>query len=110
MEKRKSTLALPFLILPIFAVLYGILDGALMVKVFGCGCVPETQTNLLNLPFNANDLRRAVYLLLTAGMTLLAARLARRLGSRIGRAVYTAAVLAVWLAGTAIFAFIFQWR
>ena len=53
--KKKISAALPFLIMPILIPVYRILDSLILVNIFGCGCVPSTQTNTLNIPFNAND-------------------------------------------------------
>ena len=66
--KKKISAALPFLIMPILIPVYRILDSLILVNIFGCGCVPSTQTNTLNIPFNANDLRMAVFLVMTIGL------------------------------------------
>lgn len=52
----------------IFIPIYIILDNLILVHIFGCGCVPSTQTNMLNIPFNANDLRVTVFSVLTVGL------------------------------------------
>ena len=41
-----------------------------LVEIFGCGCVPSTQANMLNIPFNANDLRMTVFSLLTIVLSI----------------------------------------
>lgn len=66
--KKKVKAILPFVISPVFLPVYRILDGFLLVDIFGCGCVPEAQTNMLNIPFNANDLRVVVFALLAAAL------------------------------------------
>lgn len=62
--KKRFISIMPFVIMPLTIPIYRILDQLIFVKVFGCGCVPSTQTNLLNIPFNANDLRMVVFLVM----------------------------------------------
>ena len=45
--KKKIVLVLPFVIIPIFIPIYSILDSLILIDIFGCGCVPSTQTNML---------------------------------------------------------------
>lgn len=61
---------LPFLIMPLITPVYNILDSLLFVDIFGCGCVPSAQENMLGIGFNANDLRWSTYALLTVWMTV----------------------------------------
>lgn len=68
--KKKIVAALPFLIMPVLLPLYQILDSLILVEIFGCGCVPSTQANMLNIPINANDLRLVVLSVLTVGLTV----------------------------------------
>ena len=68
--KKKIVLVLPFVIIPIFIPIYSILDSLILIDIFGCGCVPSTQTNMLNIPFNANDLRLTVFSLVTIAMSI----------------------------------------
>ena len=56
-------MVLPYLYLLFITPLYNVLDRYIFVEVFGCGCVPSTQTNMLNISFNANDLRALIYFL-----------------------------------------------
>ena len=46
--KTKITKAMPFVIMLIITPFYNILDKILLVDIFGCGCVPIAQTNMLN--------------------------------------------------------------
>lgn len=39
--KKKLLLLLSFFIMPVFIPIYVILDGALLVDIFGCGCPAE---------------------------------------------------------------------
>ena len=68
--KKKLVAAVPFITIPILIPIYCILDSLILVDIFGCGCVPTTQTNTLNIPFNANDLRLTVFSVLTIVMTI----------------------------------------
>ena len=63
--RKRLAVVLPIIIMPIFIPVYIILDNFILVYIFGCGCVPSTQTNMLNIPFNANDLRVTVFSILT---------------------------------------------
>ena len=90
--KRKLTLLLPFAAMPLFLLPYSLLDSAVLVKVFGCGCVPFAQTNMLNIAFNANDLRRVVFAVLAAVLFWLGIRIAKQFESKKIRTIYCAAV------------------
>ena len=68
--KKKLVAMMPFITIPILIPIYCFLDSLVLVEIFGCGCVPSTQTNMLNIPFNANDLRLAVFSVLTICMTI----------------------------------------
>ena len=93
--KTKFENIMPFLLLPIATPFYNILDKILLVDVFGCGCVPIAQTNMLNIPFNANDLRLTLYLLLTAGMFVWRLLRARYFQKKAAKIIYCGAVI-VW--------------
>ena len=77
--KKKWIAALPFIVMPIFILPYQILDSLLLVDIFGCGCVPSVQTNMLNIPYNANDLRLTVFAALTVGLSVWSVLIAKRL-------------------------------
>ena len=105
--KTKIINAMPFLIMLIITPFYNRLDKILLVDVFGCGCVPIAQTNMLNIPFNANDLRLTVYLLLTAGMFVWSFLRARHFQKKAAKIIYCGAGI-VWnmlLTGWAVKAF-----
>ena len=68
--KKKIVKVLPFIIMPLLIPAYIVLDNLILVDIFGCGCVPSTQTNMLNIPFNANDLRLTVFTILTIGLSV----------------------------------------
>ena len=72
-KNKKAIMVLPYLYLLFITPLYNVLDRYIFVEVFGCGCVPSTQTNMLNISFNANDLRTLVYFLSAVLMAIMGA-------------------------------------
>lgn len=91
--KEKILAALPVIIMPIFIPIYIILDNLILVDIFGCGCVPSTQTNMLNMPFNANDLRTAVFSALTMGLFIWSVIIAKTFKRKIVKIVYCFTVI-----------------
>lgn len=82
--KRKSFAAIPFVFMPVFIVIYRILDSLIFVEVFGCGCV---QT------FNANDLQRIVFPIVTIILTISGIYIAKAFQNWRKKIVYCVAVL-----------------
>lgn len=70
-KNKKAIMVLPYLYLLFITPLYNLLDRYIFVDVFGCGCVPSTQTNMLNISFNANDLRTLIYFSSVILMTII---------------------------------------
>ena len=93
--KRKWIALLPLIIMPVFILPYQILDSLLLVDIFGCGCVPSTQTNMLNIAFNANDLRTVVFFAMAVLLFLWGLRISSGFQSKAGKILYPAAVAAV---------------
>ena len=91
--KRKLVTILPFVILPISIPIYCVLDNLLFVEIFGCGCVPSAQTNMLNIPFNANDLRQTVFSILTIGLSVWSIIIAKRINQTYLKVLYAVAVV-----------------
>ena len=91
--KRKLVTILPFVILPISIPIYCVLDNLLFVEIFGCGCVPSAQTNMLNIPFNANDLRQTVFSILTIGLSVWSIIIAKRINMTYLKVLYALAVV-----------------
>lgn len=91
--KKKIVTIVPFLIMPIFIPIYRILDNLILVDIFGCGCVPSVQTNMLHIPFNANDLRVTVFSILAIGLFVWSIRISKRFRKKTARFVYCIAVL-----------------
>lgn len=91
--KKKIKAAIPFITMPIMIPIYCVLDSLVLVDIFGCGCVPSTQTNMLNIPFNANDLRVTVFSVLTIGMTILGVAISKSFQRKSTKALYRIAVV-----------------
>ena len=91
--KKKIVAELPFIIMPLFIPIYIILDGSVLVDIFGCGCVPSTQTNMLNIPFNANDLRLTVFSVLTIGLAIWGIVIAKSFKRKIAMILYCLAII-----------------
>ena len=108
--KKKIIAALPFVAMPIFIPVYSILDSLIFVDIFGCGCVPSTQTNMLNIPFNANDLRLLVFGVLTIGLSVWSIVIARTIKRKVAKIAYCIAaillnsILAMWVVETFMWA------
>ena len=97
--KKKIVRVLPFIIMPLLIPVYIVLDNLILVDIFGCGCVPSTQTNMLNIPFNANDLRLTVFTILTIGLSVWSIFIAKSFKRKKAKYLYiiTAALLNVIL-------------
>ena len=91
--KKKIIAVVPFIIMPIFIPIYRILDSLILVDIFGCGCVPSTQTNMLNIPFNANDLRLTVFTVLTIGLSVWSIIISKGFNKKIAKFLYCFAVI-----------------
>lgn len=101
--KKKIAVLLPFIILPLCLPIYNIFDSLVLVDIFGCGCVPSTQTNMLNIPFNANDLRLTVFSALTIGLFVWSFFIAKTFNKKVSKVLYCLAaalvnvILTVWV-------------
>lgn len=92
--KNKIAAWLPFVTMPIFIPVYTVLDSFILVDIFGCGCVPGAQTNMLGIPFNANDLRLTVFSVLTVALSVWSGFIAKNFKNKIAKTMYcTGAVL-----------------
>ena len=91
--KKKIIAVLPFITMPILIPIYYILDSLILVDIFGCGCVPSTQTNMFNIPFNANDLRLVVFSSLTIGLSVWSIVIARNFKRITTKLSYCIAVI-----------------
>lgn len=108
--KKKIIMALPFVIMPILIPIYNILDSLILVDIFGCGCVPSIQSNMLNIPFNANDLRLTMFSLLTIALFVWSIVIARTFKRKVSKIAYCIAaislnvILVVWVVKTFMWA------
>lgn len=92
--KNKNVIkALPYLLMIFITPLYNILDQKVFVEVFGCGCVPTAQTNMFNIDFNANDLRRLVYSVIAIAVFVLGLFLSKKIESKKKKAIYIITIL-----------------
>ena len=108
--KKIIIAVIPFVTMPIIIPIYRILDSLILVDIFGCGCVPSTQTNMLNIPFNANDLRVTVFWALAIGLSIWSIFISDIFHRKIIKILYCAAVillnvmLALWVIRTFMWA------
>ena len=91
--KKKIVAPLPFIIIPVSIPIYMVLDNLILVDIFGCGCVPSTQTNVLNIPFNANDLTLTVFSLLTIVLSIWSIMISKTFSRRTVRILYSMMVI-----------------
>lgn len=94
-KNKKLIRMLPYLLMIFITPIYNILDQKIFVEIFGCGCVPYTQTNMLNINFNANNLRLAVYNIMVVIMTILGTVLSRNFESKKNRIIYISTIILV---------------
>ncbi len=92
-KNKKAILALPYLLIPFITPIYNILDQKIFVEIFGCGCVPIAQTNMFNIDFNANDLRRVVYIILSFAMLILGIKLSKKFVSKKTKIIYNIGII-----------------
>ena len=108
--KRFIKIVLPLMVLPILIPIYRILDSLVFVKVLGCGCVPYTQTNMLNIPFNANDLRGAIFGIITIVMSAMGVNASGQIKFKLLRWLYIVivicfnSILTIWITKTFMWA------
>lgn len=93
--KKNIASVMPFVIIPIVIPIYSFFDGLILVDLFGCGCVPSAQTNVFQIPYNANDLRLTVFSVLTIGLFLWSIVMAKTFERKTAKIGYCLAVL-VW--------------
>lgn len=93
--KKKWIPVLPFLIMPMLIPIYWLLDKLILVDIFGCGCVPSVQENMLGIPFNSNDLRLTVFVALTIGLSIWSIVIAKTFKRKTVKVLYCLAVIAI---------------
>lgn len=92
-KNNKIIFSLPYLLIVFISPFYMFLDQHIFVKVFGCGCVPITQTNMFNIPFNANDLREVIYSVLIVVCTIIGIILSKRIQNKFFKVLYILLIL-----------------
>ena len=99
-KNKNAIKALPYLLMIFITPFYNFLDQNVFVEIFGCGCVPSVQTNMFNIDFNANDLRRLVYSVIAIAAVVLGIFLSKKIEIKKKKAVYiiTIAVFNILLA------------
>ena len=71
--KKLLRLLSPVSIFPLLFWPYGMLNSAVIVKVFGCGCPTVTTDGAVTYPlFNANDFTACFWFIVAVGTVLLA--------------------------------------
>lgn len=93
LKNKKVILSLPYLFMIFLTPIYNILDQKIFVEIFGCSCVPYTQTNMFNIDFNANDLRLVVYNILAVAITILGLFLSKKIESKKLKIIYVLTIL-----------------
>jgi len=106
-KNKKNYLLLPYLLGIFILPLYNYLDKKFFLNIFGCGCVPISQTNMLNIPYNANDLRLTVYLVLSVILTIVSIIFSKTLED--DKILYVISVLIVNLIITFVTWKMFMW-
>lgn len=106
---RKAIRVLPFLFLIFISPIYNLLDTYVFINIFGCGCVPIAQTNMLNIPFNANDLRLTVYLIITMIMVFIGIKFSREFEVKKHKIIYIISIALVNIVVTAYYYTVFMW-
>lgn len=94
-KNKKAIGALPYLFMLFITPIYNILDQKIFVDIFGCGCVPYAQTNMLNVNFNANNLRFVVYNVIVVIMTILGIVLSRKFENKKTTITYIVSIILV---------------
>ena len=109
LKYKKALFVLPYLLIGFITPFYNILDSKIFVKIFGCGCVPIAQTNMLNIAFNANDLRRLVYTIISILMLLLGIKISKNFKSKSVRVIYNIPILIFNLLATYQICQLYMW-
>lgn len=94
-RNKAVILSLPFLLIFFISSWYRLLDVLFFVEIFGCGCVPITQTNMFNISFNANDLRILVYTILNCICIIMGIVLSKKINNKVLKGVYIFSIVVV---------------
>lgn len=91
--KKKMVAVMPLILMLIIIPIYKILDNLILVDIFGCGCVPSTQSNMFNIPFNANDLRLTVFAVVTVVLSIWSIFISKTFQRKISKLLYCLTVI-----------------
>jgi len=94
-KNQKIIFSLPHLLMVFISPFYFCLDKYIFVEIFGCGCVPITQTNMFNIPFNANDLRMVIYSILNVVCVIMGVILSKRIHNKFLKVIYVLLILSL---------------
>lgn len=108
-KNEKIVLSLPYLLIVFISPIYIVLDILVFVNIFGCGCVPTDQTNMFNIPFNANNLRQVVYSVLTIICTIMGIKLSKRINNKFLKVIYILLILAFNIAFSLLINYLYAW-
>jgi len=109
-KNKKAILALPYLLMSFITPIYNILDSKIFVEIFGCGCVPIAQTNMFNIDFNANDLRRVIYSIITILMMFLGLKLSKKIISKKTKILYNITIIIINIILTVLICKRYMWN
>lgn len=87
-KTHKFFMIVPYVVMLLMTPFYNILDSKIFVDVFGCGCVPVAQSNMFNIDFNANDLRRTVYSIVACLMLAWGIHISKAFRDRTAKIIY----------------------
>lgn len=107
--KKKMVAVMPLILMLIIIPIYRILDNLILVDIFGCGCVPSTQSNMFNIPFNANDLRLTVFAVVTVVLSIWSIFISKTFQRKISKLLYCLAVILLNVMLTLWTVKIFMW-
>lgn len=108
-KNKNRILSLPYLLIFFISPWYRLLDVLIFVNVFGCGCVPTAQTNMFNIPFNANDLRIVIYIILNIICAIMGVILSKRIDNKILRVIYILLILVVNISYSLLMDYVGSW-
>lgn len=108
-KNKNIILSLPYLLIFFISSWYRLLDVFIFVNVFGCGCVPTDQTNMFNIPFNANDLRILIYSILNIICMIMGIILSKRINNKILKVIYVLLILVVNISYSLLVDYLSSW-
>ena len=108
-KHKRLFFSLPYLLIFFIYPFYRFIDQQFFVKIFGCGCVPTDQTNVFNIPFNANDLRILIYSILNIICLIMGVILSKRIKNKILKVIYVLLILVVNISYSVFVDYLSSW-